>query len=289
MELSFEPIRIARREEYRSLLARCPQPASDYSFINLWGWQEVYGLEWAFQDGLVWIRQTLPEPVLWAPIGNWAAADWKSMAHLVAGRRFIRVPEKLAERWLNLFSPHIKESRGHWDYVYLVKDLVDLEGERFRKKREQFETFVTGHASEYYEMGPDCVEEALDMQAEWCRWRDCEESGALMAENTAIVHVLENWDRLPELLGGAIRVDGKLVAYTVAEQLSEDTLVIHFEKAHANFEGAYQAINRLFLAHTASFYRYVNREQDLDEPGLRKAKLSYNPISFVHKFELTFT
>ena len=288
MQLSFEPIRLARADEYRAHLARSQQQGSDYSFVNLWGWREVYGLEWAFHEGLVWIRQNLPEPVLWAPVGDWAAVDWRAMADCLKDRRFIRVPEKLAERWLSLFSPRIKESRGQWDYIYLVKELVDLEGERFRKKREEFETFVTRYACEYHEIGPECVEEALDLQAEWCRFRDCEDSEALLAENEAIVHVLENWDRLPELMGGAIRVDGKLVAYTVAEPLSIDTVVIHFEKAHANFPGAYQAINRLFLAHTASRFAYVNREQDLDEPGLRRAKLAYNPVSFVHKFEIGF-
>lgn len=288
MQLSFEPIRLARREEYRAHLASSQQQGSDYSFVNLWGWRDVYGLEWAFQDGLVWIRQTLPEPVLWAPVGDWAAVDWQAWADRLRGKRFIRVPEALAERWLNLFSPRIKESRGHWDYIYLVKDLVDLEGERFRKKRDEFEAFVTSYDCEYYEMGPECVEEAMELQAEWCRWKDCEESEALQAENAAIARVLENWDRLPELMGGAIRVDDKLVAYTVAEPLSEDTVVIHFEKAHTSFTGAYQAINRMFLAHTASRFTYVNREQDLDEAGLRRAKLSYNPVSFVHKFEISF-
>jgi len=288
MELDFEPIRIARREEYRELLARCPQPASDYSFVNLWGWRDVYGLEWAFSNGLAWIRQNQPEPVLWAPVGDWDGVDWQGLAGLLRGQRFARVPEKLAQRWLDLFKPRIKESRGQWDYLYLVKELVDLEGERFRKKREQFEGFVARQACEYFEMGPECVEEALEMQAQWCRWRDCEDSTALLAENEAIVHVLENWDLFPELMGGIIRVDGKIVAYTVAEPLSEDTVVIHFEKACTDHEGAYQAINRMFLTHTASRFTYVNREQDLDEPGLRRAKLSYNPVSFVHKFELAF-
>ena len=138
-------------------------------------------------------------------------------------------------------------------------------------------------------MSIDCVEEALEMQEEWCRWRYCDASAALVAENDAIVQVLECWDRLPELMGGAIWLDGHIVAYTVAEALDDEMLVVHFEKAHTNLDGCYQAINQQFLEHDGQGYSYVNREQDLDEEGLRRAKLSYNPVGFLKKFEVVFS
>ena len=45
----------------------------------------------------------------------------------------------------------------------------------------------------------------------------------------------------------------------------------------------YQAVNALFLARAASDFLVVNREQDLDEEGLRRAKKSYNPIGQLRK------
>ena len=81
--------------------------------------------------------------------------------------------------------------------------------------------------------------------------------------------------------------DGVMVAYTVAERLTSDSIVIHFEKGDTKFKGIYQAINQMFLAHSASHFALVNREQDLDDEGLRKAKLSYHPVGFINKCRVT--
>ena len=43
-------------------------------------------------------------------------------------------------------------------------------------------------------------------------------------------------------------------------------------------------INQCFLAHEASGLRYVNREDDAGDEGLRKAKLSYNPVLMLEKY-----
>ena len=138
-------------------------------------------------------------------------------------------------------------------------------------------------------MTPDCVEGVLQMQEEWCSWRDCESGDTLVSENEAIRRVLENWDNMPGMFGGVIEVDKRIVAYTVAERLDEKSLVIHFEKGHAEFKGIYQAINQLFLADAAGDFALVNREQDLDDPGLRKAKESYHPVGYLKKYEVQVT
>ena len=84
MQLSFEPIDINKQNAYREKLARCAQIASDYSFINLWSWGAEYGLQWAWIDDLVWIRQTIPTEILWAPVGDWSDAKWSSILETVS-------------------------------------------------------------------------------------------------------------------------------------------------------------------------------------------------------------
>ena len=79
MTLHFEPITIERQREYLALFERCAQKSSDYSFVNLWGWADEYGLIWAWDENLVWIKQTKPETFFWAPVGRREDADWKKI------------------------------------------------------------------------------------------------------------------------------------------------------------------------------------------------------------------
>jgi len=80
-----------------------------------------------------------------------------------------------------------------------------------------------------------------------------------------------------------LRVYGKVIAFTFGEALTDDTVVIHIEKADPDIDGAYQVINQQFLQHRWAHVTYVNREEDLGIEGLRQAKQSYHPVKMVEK------
>jgi hypothetical protein len=290
MPLKFEKIRLADHERYQELFVNCPQHASDYSFVNLWSWADEYQLQWAWQNKLVWIRQTNPEPAYWAPIGDWHQIDWDEIfkADILEDAPFIRVPDSLLGLWEEKLGHRldVREARDQWDYIYSLEELATLKGNRFHKKKNLVNQFKKNNAYEYLAFDPSVIEGALALQTDWCTWRDCEASETLASENRAILKVLENWDKLPGLIGGAISVGEDLPAYTIAESLSEDTLVIHFEKGCPGYKGIYQAINQIFLANNSEGYQFVNREQDLGNEGLRKAKLSYHPVDFLKKYQV---
>jgi hypothetical protein len=175
-----------------------------------------------------------------------------------------------------------------WDYLYSVPDLVELKGNRFHKKKNLLNQFRKKYDFAYLPLTPDMVEGALGMQEDWCVWRDCESDDTLASENYAIARVLANWESLAAVSGGAILVDGEMAAFTVAEQMNEETVLIHFEKGLTAYKGIYQAINQMFLAENHHF-RWVNREQDMGDEGLRRAKRSYHPVEFVRKYRVTLT
>jgi len=291
MTFAFEEISLEKERAYLDLLAKCPQVASDYSFLNIWGWANEYGLKWAWEENLVWIKQTVPEEQYWAPVGSWNAIDWqvRFLEFENGVRQFIRVPEKLAELWRPVLNDRavIEEDRGNWDYIYSVNDLVDLKGNRFHKKKNLLNQFLKKYEFEYKSFDEDTIEHARMMQEDWCTWRDCESSEVLAAENRAIQRVFDHWNHFDSSLGGAIFVDQIIVAYTLAEPMTEDTLVIHFEKGCPDYKGVYQAINQMFLDATEGRYAFANREQDLGNEGLRKAKLSYHPTDFLKKYKIS--
>jgi hypothetical protein len=101
-------------------------------------------------------------------------------------------------------------------------------------------------------------------------------------EECALNRALRHMDALG-LQGGVLKVDGKVIAFTIGEPLTEDTFVVHFEKAYADIQGAYPMINREFVRNCMQGFTYVNREEDLGLPGLRKAKMSYYPDQMYEK------
>lgn len=288
----FKPISLDYQEEYLTYLEKVYPKISDLSFINVYGWAQEYGLQIAKIEDLFFIRQTIPTEVYWPPVGDYDR-DWsstfKKISFLKPGVEFIRVPETLVQKWQESFKEiRVETAREHWDYLYSVQELIELKGNRFHKKKNLLNQFKKKYNFEYKPLDAKSVEAALTLQAEWCLWKECSDSFALEAENRAIFRVLTQWSEFKNILGGSLWVEGKIIAYTVAEVLDQENIVIHFEKGCPNFKGVYQAINNFFLKYSASNFKYVNREQDLGDLGLRKAKESYNPVGYLKKYKVRF-
>lgn len=291
--MDFNSIQLEDQKAYLACFEKCPQKSSDYSFTNLYGWSEEYGLSWSFTGGLFWIKQTYPREVLWAPVGPWEKVDWYLLfeSYFKMNIEFFRVPEKLTNIWNGQFNNrmNIDEDRGAWDYLYSAESLSELKGNRYHKKKNLVNQFKKKYDFSYRPFEKSLVDGALDMQENWCTWRDCESSEILAAENRVIGKILKNWNRLNGLVGGALFVDSQMVAYTIGEKMGDGTLLIHFEKGNQEYKGVYQAMNQMFVENLISDDAYrsiemVNREQDLDNEGLRKAKLSYHPVEFLKKY-----
>jgi len=292
MRLSFEPIALSHQNAYQAYLTKCPQVSSDYGFVNLFGWAEIYGLEIAWTEKMVFLRQNRPEPLMWAPVGDWLSVDWPACKADYPDdfSSFVRVPETLANIWQQAFGGQIVATADHdmWDYLYDARELRELRGNKFHKKKNLVNQFKKKNTYTYAAMTGGLADQAMALQDDWCSWRVCESLSQLEHENQAIMRTLSNWDRLDGIQGAGIFVDDLIVAYTIGEMLAADTLAIHFEKGCPDYKGSYQAINQLFLAHQPGTVGWVNREPDLGDEGLRQAKLSYQPVDYLKKYRIRF-
>lgn len=293
MDTRFTPVSLAEREQYYAIWDLTPRHSLDYTLANLWGWQEYYGLEWQFTANLCWIRQTRPETVCWAPLGDWHKANWPAVFEQCfcgAARNFIRVPEELAHLWEKTLPDKVKltEERGQWEYLYLQAYLATLAGGKFHKKKNHYNSYVKAYGEpDYHEITDQMVEDVLAVQDDWCQWHECAGSPSLMAENEAINRVLTHWDAFRSMYGGSLYVDGKMIAFSIGEALDKDCMGVHFEKGLNGYKGVYQAINLQFATHACQGFKWINRAQDLDEEGLRQAKMTYLPDDFLRKFKVT--
>lgn len=130
------------------------------------------------------------------------------------------------------------------------------------------------------------IEDCFQMAMNWRRLNGCEEDEEKNAEMCVTLNSLRLFKEL-HLRGGLLRAAGEVVAFSIGEAVCDDTMVVHIEKAYSDVEGAYPMINQQFVLHEAMEYKYVNREEDLGEEGLRKAKLSYHPVFMVEKGQAT--
>ena len=297
--LPFRPMTWEDRENYTDHYRRCPVHYAEYSFFGLWGWNETVPIDLAWEDGLCWVRSRGPLPGICAPVGSWETIPWDEVLskHFLPGDTLFDVPEDLIacfpQNLLRRLS--IEEDRDQWEYVHSVQELISLKGSKYAHKRNRVRAFLSSYEYdwEYLPMLPEDFPAVLEFQEKWRARREAEdndaaETASLYDEDHAVRTALERWEDFP-FLGGVLKVEGEIIGYTIAEELDAQTLDIRFEKAVNSYHGSYQALNQLFLQNQGSGYAWVNREEDMGEPGLRAAKLSYNPVRMLKKYRVRLT
>jgi len=273
---------------FDAAFAARPPEISAYAFTNVFAWREAREFRLSELGGrlLVW-REVDGRIVFLEPIGGDPASAIISMAEIVESsievtRVHAHVAAQLRER------PQLRAEldRDNSDYLYLASDLIDLPGRKFDAKRNFIRRFKSERDYEYVVMTQETADECREFAEIWCEERSCETVEGLRDERRAVHEMLVNFGALG-LRGGAIRVDGAIVAFSLGEPLNPETLVVHVEKADSRIDGLYQLVNNEFCIHEARGFTYVNREQDLGVPGLRKAKESYHPATMVEAWKVS--
>ena len=274
-----------------SLLKEAQPQISELTFTNLFVWNASESVKISQFSGTVLIqrRRLLDGKTFLLP-----PLEKNTLLEIVRNLRALNLEVELPPFYgftlqqvqqLESELEKVQPDRDDWDYVYLTRDLADLPGDKYHPKRNFISRCLSKYECRYADIGPEEIQDCLQLQTRWCNLRNCSEVQGLEAEDTAIRTAFENYERLG-IFGGAVYVDDRLEAFTLSEPLNDDTAVVHFEKANPEIEGLYQLVNQWFCQKALGKFKYVNREQDLGEAGLRSAKLSYHPHRLVEKFRL---
>jgi len=181
----------------------------------------------------------------------------------------------------------IQPVRDSFDYIYNITDLAHLKGKKLQSKRNHSNAFL--HNFPQYRFLPITEEDIADclaMNDEWCRIMGCIYNMGMEEEICAVHRAFRSYRTLG-LEGFMIKIDGKIIAYTLGEPYRPDTYLVHVEKAFPEYRGSYQVINQLLVKHVMEKYpgvQYINREDDAGDKGLRHAKMSYRPAFLLEKF-----
>lgn len=300
--MNLKPIKIS---DYSSLKPFFRQPRyrlCEYSLSSILAWTndeyQPYGVidNGALIVGAEFKRQKelrhLMLPV--SPAGEYSPEELHSLAADLGHHSFWFVPEAYLERFgKSRVQSYFKISRqkGYDDYVYLARDLVELAGNKYSKKRNLINQFKKeyGHNGSVEEapIEPAVASECLEFLEKWCEEHSCDVDHDLdmACEKQAAINTIENIDTLG-VWGLLLRINGEVSAFAVASQLNEEMGVLHFEKAFSRIKGLYQYFDNLCARRLLSDYRYINKESDMNVPGLAKAKKSYHPAMMIKSYAL---
>ena len=180
----------------------------------------------------------------------------------------------------------VTEERDLFDYLYDAKSLCELSGKKLHQKRTHVSNFKKLYDYAYHRVTPGDDLGLLRRAYEELYLFEDNTDLDFIDEHQAINELISNFDAL-NLRAGVITVGDKIAAYSIGEKFSTCHALIHTEKADRGFEGAYAMINNCFASEEFSGCVYINREEDMGIPGLRKAKLSYEPAAFNKIYSLS--
>ncbi len=294
MKLEFRQVKLEDKELIDSYIKKQNSKSCSISFANIYLWEPHYKVTFTIVENMLVFRSNGEKPYFSFPIGGGdvkKAIDFmmeycKEMnlefkMYGVTQEQFHVIEELYPGEF------QVEYNRDEANYVYETEKLINLSGKKYHGKKNHINKFKRLYPDwQYEDITDENLEECIEMAYGWRKENDCDTNELKRVEFCVSLNALKKLKEL-ELIGGLIRAEGKVVAITVGEPLTNDTFVIHIEKAYAGVEGAYPMINREFLAHHATDYMYVNREEDTGAEGLRKAKLSYKPVFMVESGYVT--
>ena len=289
--MQFERLIPEKKAEYDKYLLPCGQRGCEYSFVNLYLWGRQTA---AIVDGYLVLfshfngHSVYPFPVGQGDIQPVLDAVIEDSRQRGIPCRFTSLNQADMELLEALYPGKFRFrcDRNDFDYVYNIDDLADLKGRKFQQKRNHVNRFEAAYPDWRVDiLNEATMEDAKTLIKHWFSYKQDHAETDMCLEKLALRRAFEQFEQL-ELEGLVLYAGGEPVAVTMGSRLSLDTFDVHFEKAREDIQGAYGAINRAFARHLREKYpelRYLNREDDLGLPGLRQAKLSYNPAFLVEK------
>jgi uncharacterized protein len=285
-------LEIEDRSTFQAFFAGDPPQASEYTFTNLFMWRKKFNPAWTVVEDCLLIIMNPPGESGYGlfPVGS--GNKRKALDILIEilrefqeQARISRVESRMVEHLVDTTRFEIQVDRDNFDYVYRSEDLIQLKGNRYHRKKNHLNRFKKNWNFEFRGMDDVLIDEVLQLQEDWCEFRECVDNQDLFLEDQAVYEALKNY-RILKFKGGVILIDGKVEAFSFGETLNPETAVIHVEKANPEIPGLYTAINQMFASESWSKVEYINREQDLGLEGLKKAKESYYPVHMVEKYVL---
>jgi uncharacterized protein len=279
----FAPISLEMRDALYPALNMITDGISEFTFSNLYLFRRTYGYRVSRLPGKTFLIEgsKAGKTFFYAPC---SLPEEPFLDELMSGHDYLKnLSETQADEHrvsLERRGYTVVEDRDNFDYLYLRTDLAELSGKTYHKKRNLVNAFINSYD---YSQKPLRKENLGDAIAVLDLWR---EAKGFEGDYAASREALELFEPLG-MRGCVYYVNGAPAGWCLGEPLARGRMfAVHFEKGVEEYKGIYQFINQAFAQALPSYFKTVNREQDLGDEGLRQAKMTYRPCCFVNKYRV---
>jgi len=263
---------------------------SECAYTNLFIWRDYYKTFWTIYRGFLVIKVQLEGNTFFLqpfggndddiPVLINALKDYNGGSFQFRG-----IYECSLRRLQGCSTANFVEERDSWDYVYLRDDLANLSGRKYHGQKNHYNSFRKENPDYLFEViNPENYAECLNFGEEWCKKR-MQEDPSIYWELRALQEAFVNYEALG-LRGGAIRINGRIEAFSFGKAINDECADLNVEKANSDIRGLYAAINKECAEKVWYDMKYLNREEDMGHEGLKKAKESLHPAFMVKKYSL---
>lgn len=290
--INFQKVTIDDRSTIQPFFDKSIYQNCDFSFSNIFSWRHYYNTTFAIYEGFLFFRFQPRDgkPGYLFPLGEGSLQEAFEILMEDARQRnnsfyVYGITEKMFKSVESIFPNKFKynKNRDWYEYIYLSEDLIHLVGKKFQAKRNHINKFKRTYQWEYLPITREIIPDCLALYDRWCKENGgCDSKETLVEECIATQQAFENFEKL-ELKGGALRINGEILAYSYGQPLGDDTFGVHAEKCLYEIDGGFAMMNQQFAEHNCSEYTYINREEDLGKDSLRQAKMSYQPTILLEK------
>lgn len=291
--IDFKKIEISDFEPINNLLKKYNVENCDHCFSTMLIWSFRHHVEYAIYENELFMR-TEGDNSYWylSPVGEMPFE--KAVGLIIDDARLNEYRIKIFamdEKQKKTMEQHYGDTfeiiadRDSFDYIYRTEDLSLLPGKNYQKKRNHCSRFERDNPGyKFHTITQENIDRVKEFEVAWCQMNNCDESRGLFSEQQGIMEILNNMEKT-DVFGAFIEnSDGIIVAFTLAAPINDRMVDIIVEKAIHEINGAYAIINREFAKNCLQKFELINREDDMGQENLRKAKLSYFPSEIREKY-----
>jgi hypothetical protein len=284
--MEYEKITIDSKKIVNDYISRLRILTSDYSLPVLLTWLELKEPEYSEYKDTLYMRAKLDgRRIYFAPMTLTrfpeAVEDIleESERDGVPFEIILALEDQVAQ--LDAEKYYFSTNRDYAEYLYLSEDLINLTGKKYHAKRNHINRFNSLYSCKMRSYAPSDRPGIMEQLRNWGDGKDGDSEYELNMINYFFDHMNEL-----DIFADVIESDGKIIGAAIGEISHPDMGIVMYEKCDFSYEGICAAINQMFAEKHFKHVKYINRQEDIGIPGLRKAKLSYNPVKLIYRYTI---